>query len=134
MKKDGILNAQLSWMIARMGHTDRLVICDCGLPIPDEAEVADLALVRNIPLFLDTLRAVLGEMVVESAIVAAEMESASHPLFKQTESLLPGIALQKVPHERFKELTRSGGRIVFVRTGEATPYANIILVSGVNFG
>ncbi|HNY90717.1 MAG TPA: D-ribose pyranase [bacterium] len=133
MKKQGILNAQLSYLVARMGHTDRLVICDSGLPIPPEAEVVDLALTWNIPAFLDTLRTVLGELHIEGAVVAAEMEQVSNTLYKQTLQLLPGIPVEKVAHEQFKELTRAPGTIAFVRTGEATSYANIMLVSGVNF-
>jgi len=133
MKKQGILNAQLSYLVARMGHTDRLVICDSGLPIPPGAEVVDLALTWNIPAFLDTLRTVLGELHIEGAVVAAEMEQVSNTLYKQTLQLLPGIPVEKVAHEQFKELTRAPGTIAFVRTGEATSYANIMLVSGVNF-
>jgi len=133
MKKQGILNAQLSYLVARMGHTDRLVICDSGLPIPPEAEVVDLALTWNIPAFLDTLRTVLGELHIEGAVVAAEMEQVSNTLYKQTLQLLPGIPVEKVAHEQFKELTRAPATIAFVRTGEATSYANIMLVSGVNF-
>jgi D-ribose pyranase len=59
MKKSGILNAPLSGIIARMGHTDKLVICDSGLPIPKDAKVVDLALTKNIPRFLDVLKVVL---------------------------------------------------------------------------
>lgn len=133
MKKQGILNAQLSYLIARIGHTDRLVICDCGLPIPPEAEVVDLALTWNIPTFVDTLRTVLEELHVEGAIVAAEMEQVSNPLYQEVRRLLPDIPIEKTAHEQFKELTLAPQTIAFVRTGEATSYANIILVSGVNF-
>ncbi|MCF7905318.1 MAG: D-ribose pyranase, partial [Candidatus Marinimicrobia bacterium] len=37
MKKVGILHPELSKAIAIMGHTDRLVVCDAGLPIPVHA-------------------------------------------------------------------------------------------------
>jgi D-ribose pyranase len=55
MKKQGILNSKLASIIAMMGHTDKLVICDCGLPIPVGMQVVDLALTKNIPKFIDTL-------------------------------------------------------------------------------
>jgi D-ribose pyranase len=133
MKKDGILNAQLSRIIAGMGHTDKLVIGDCGLPIPVNSELVDLALSKNIPRFIDTLRIVLQELKVEDAVVAAELLDSGSSLFKEIESLLPGVNIRNVSHEEFKELTRSNTKIAFVRTGEATPYANIILFSGVTF-
>ncbi len=134
MKKIGTLNARLSGIIAAMGHTDRLVICDCGLPIPRDAEVVDLALRLQMPRFLDTLQVILQELEVEGAVVAEEMEAQSDGLYQQLESMLPGVRLEKVSHEAFKQLTAQQGNIAFVRTGEATPYANVMLISGVTFG
>jgi len=134
MKKQGILNSSLSRIIASMGHTDRLVICDSGLPIPRSAETVDLALTANIPRFIDTLRAVLGEACFESAVVAAEMEKQNPRVFAELKGLLGGIEVKAVPHEEFKRLSADGATsTAFVRTGEATPYANVILVSGVTF-
>ncbi|HNW59140.1 MAG TPA: D-ribose pyranase [bacterium] len=132
MKKQGILNAHLSYLIARMGHTDRLVICDCGLPLPKETEIVDLALTKNIPTFMDTLTVVLEELHIEGAIVAEEMEQISTPLYRQMLKVLPDVPLRKVTHAEFKAMCTDEG-ILFVRTGEATSYANIILISGVNF-
>ena len=133
MKKKGILNSKLSSIIAMMGHTDQLVICDCGLPIPGGRQVVDLALKKNIPKFIDTLKVILKELHIEGAIIAEEMEIRNHSLFQKVMKILPDVNIQKVSHEKFKEITRGGDNISFVRTGEASPYANIILVSGVNF-
>jgi D-ribose pyranase len=133
MKKTGTLNAKLSYVIASMGHTDKLVICDSGLPLDHDKEIVDLALSTNIPRFIDTLRVVLEELKVESAIIADEMEKVNPLIHKEIAALLPGVEIRKVPHERFKELTNGTGNVTFVRTGEATPYANIILISGVTF-
>jgi D-ribose pyranase len=133
MKKTAVLNSTLSRMIASMGHSDRLVVCDCGLPIPRSADTADLALTLNIPRFLETLGVILTELKVESAIVASEMESASPDLYREFRALMGEIPVIKVPHEEFKTITRNGGNIAFVRTGEATAFANVILVSGVTF-
>ena len=133
MKKNGILNAPLSKIIAQLGHTDRLVVCDCGLPIPLDSEVIDLALTKNIPRFIDTLKIILEEFAVEKAVIAEEITTKSKGLLKEIESLLKGVEIQKVSHEKFKDLTKKNGTIVFVRTGVATPYANIILIAGVTF-
>ena len=133
MKKQGILNSKLSSIIAMMGHTDRLVICDCGLPIPDSKEVVDLALTKNIPTFIDTLKVILNELHIEGAIIAEEMETDNNSLFQEAMEILPEVDIQKESHEQFKKITREAENISLVCTGEATPYANIILVSGVNF-
>lgn len=133
MKKKGILNSNLSRVVAAMGHTDKLVIGDCGLPIPRKAELIDLALTTNVPRFLETLEIVLEELVVEQAIIASEMETKNKQLYKKVKELLKGVKITKVSHEKFKQINNNGGNISFVRTGEATPYANVILISGVNF-
>lgn len=133
MKKSGILNANLSRLIASMGHGDKLVICDSGLPIPKSADVIDLALTKNVPKFLDTLKVVLKELQIEGAVVAKEMFVSGNGLSDKTLKLLNGTKLKKITHEEFKKETRVNGNITFVRTGEATPYANIILISGVTF-
>lgn len=131
MKKTGILNAELMGVIAAMGHTDRLVIADSGLPIPPAVLRIDLTLVAGIPSFVQTLQAVLAELQVEAAVVADEMRQRSPGLYQATRQLLGEIRLDHVPHETIKA-TLPHVRAV-VRTGEQTPYANIILQSGVTF-
>ena len=116
-----------------MGHTDKLIICDAGLPIPREALKIDLALINNVPRFEDTLKAVLGEMQVDKAIMAKEMESESKNLYDKISKLLSGICVEKISHENFKDYYNSTGNIVFLRTGEITSFANIILIAGVTF-
>jgi D-ribose pyranase len=133
MKRSGVLNSNLSRIIASMGHTDKLVVCDSGLPIPKNSDVIDLALTKNIPRFIDTLKVILEELKVEEAIVTNELVTGNSKFYKEINSLLNGTKIKKVNHEKFKEITRNGGNITFVRTGEATPYANIILISGVTF-
>lgn len=133
MKKNGILNGPLSKVVASLGHTDRLVICDSGLPIPRNSEVIDISLTKNIPRFIDTLKIILEELAVEEAIVSVEIEKKNKQVLNEINSLINGIKIKKVPHEKFKELTRQNETTIFVRTGEATPYANIILIAGVTF-
>jgi len=134
MKRKGILHPQLARIIASMGHTDRLVVCDSGLPIPRGAEVVNLALTKNIPRFLETVGALLEEMKVDRAIVASELLTQGNGMFDQLRALLPDVEICEVSHEQFKRLSAEGRTIAFVRTGEATPFANVILESGVTFG
>ena len=131
MKKQGILNPPLSRVIAELGHTDALVIADAGLPIPADVERIDLALTGGIPSFMDVLNAVLGEMQVERAVIAQEMPTKSPQLYSQIGTTVKNCPIGEVPHEEFKRLTAQARAIV--RTGEFTPYANIILYSGVVF-
>lgn len=131
MKKNGILNPDLIKLIAEMGHTEKLVICDSGLPIPVESCRIDLALTKNIPRFLDVLEAVLAEMHVEKAILASEMVDVSPALHQKTKELLGDIPIDYCTHEEFKKKTRKAKGIV--RSGEMAAYANIILISGVDF-
>ncbi|WKD58947.1 D-ribose pyranase [Corynebacterium caspium] len=130
MKKTGILNSQLSGLLAKLGHTDAFAIADCGLPIPPGVEVVDLALVFGTPAFVPVLDALLSEVVVENSVIATQ--SASSPAgqwFADRASQLGRV--HNVDHEYFKK--RIAECKFVVRTGEATPYANIILHSGVPF-
>lgn len=131
MKKTQLLHPALSERIASMGHKDRLVIADAGLPIPPGTTRIDLALTPGVPGFLKTLEVILSELQIEGAIIAEEMVQVSPDLFEELKILLPGIQMTQVSHEKFKELSASAHAVV--RTGEFTSYANIILISGVNF-
>jgi D-ribose pyranase len=131
MKKTGILNSDIAAVIARMGHTDCIVIGDCGLPIPDTVKRIDLAVKPGLPSYLDTLEAVLADMEVESAIIASEMTEQNAAIHDGTRLLLGDIPIKQVSHEELKKITLQAKAVI--RTGEATPYANIILQSGVFF-
>ncbi len=131
MKKIGILNKDISEIVASLGHKDTIVISDAGLPIPSEARRIDLALTKGIPPFIETLRVILLEMEVEEAIIAEEMKETSSFIYKEISHLLNNVPVRTVSHENFKELTHSAKAVI--RTGEFIPFANIILVSGVVF-
>lgn len=131
MKKSVLINSEISSVISKMGHTDMLTICDSGLPIPKNVERIDLALKHGIPTFLDTLDTVLEELKVEEVIIACEMEEVSTKLYKEIENRFKDIKITKIDHEEFKAMTKDS--MAIVRTGEFTPYANIILKSGVVF-
>ncbi len=131
MKKIGILNQGISEVVAGMGHGDQLVIGDCGLPIPQGIRRIDIALIPGVPGFLETLRAILQELEVESAVIANEMETVSPKIHEGVKELLGNVPIQRCSHEAFKKMNQKA--VAVIRTGECTPYANIILHSGVNF-
>ncbi len=129
MKKTGILNRHLAGALAELGHGDGVLVCDAGMPIPDGPRVVDLAFRAGVPAFAEVLDGLLAELVVEGATAAEEVRQAN----PQTSKLLHGHfpALDLVPHERLKELSVDARLIV--RTGEARPYANVLLHCGVFF-
>lgn len=129
MLRTGVLNAQLARVLAELGHTHTIVIGDCGLPRPDGVETVDLAVILGVPSFEDVLRAVVGELVVAGCVMAAEVQTANPAALALVRSLVGEPEF--VPHEDFKQASRSAR--AFIRTGEATPYANVILRCGVPF-
>jgi D-ribose pyranase len=131
MKKIGTLNQPLSAVLAGLGHLDQLVIADAGLPIPEGTARIDLALKAGVPSFWDALEVILEEIQVESAVIAEEMVSTRPQVYNKLLEMLPDIPIERVPHASFKNLTASARAVV--RTGEFTPYANVILKAGVVF-
>jgi D-ribose pyranase len=136
MKRTPLLNRHLSALVATLGHGDRIVVADAGLPVPEGVPVIDLALIAGLPRFADVLSALQTEVMVEATLWADE---APADLTLQIETLLDvwaedqgrAIARSRLPHEEFKRATATARAVI--RTGEVTPYANIILVSGVAF-
>ncbi|EMT39361.1 MULTISPECIES: D-ribose pyranase [Thermoanaerobacter] len=130
MKKTDLLNSEISEVVARLGHTDLLVIADSGLPIPDGVKRIDIALTKGIPSFKDTLNTVLTELGVEKAYIAKEMIDKNNDLYLYLLELF-GEKLIIISHEDLKAMSKNAKAII--RTGEYKPYANIILESGVEF-
>ncbi|WP_378082190.1 D-ribose pyranase [Aeromonas bestiarum] len=139
MKRGKLLNAPLSALVARMGHTDEITVCDAGLPIAAGPERIDLALMAGTPSLATVLTALLTDLVVEKVIMASEIKlispAAHQALVDQLEAHVATqgkpITIEYCLHEAFK--TRSRQSKAIVRSGEVTPYANIILCAGVAF-
>ena len=126
-----MLNKDISEVIAGMGHKDMLVIADAGLPIPSHVRRIDLAIRPGYPAFEEVAKAIAGELQVESIILAEETGTVSPHIQEALLNLFNKAFVQKVSHEDFKDLSHKA--VAVVRTGEFTPYANVILVSGVVF-
>ncbi|MBL1098053.1 D-ribose pyranase [Streptomyces coffeae] len=134
MKRAGVINRHLSAGLALLGHTDTVMVCDAGLPIPsgpDGPVVVDLAFVLGVPSFEQVLTRLLDELVVEGATAAYEVRDHNKVAAALLEGLFPDPALTLVPHQELKALT--GRARLVVRTGEARPYANVLLRCGVPF-
>ena len=133
MKKNGILNSEISRVLSYLGHTDCICIGDCGLPIPDETERIDLALSFGVPTFMQTLKVVAEDMKIEKIVLAEEIREQNPTVLAQIETLFAGqkVEVEFVSHVRLKEQTRDCKAVI--RTGETTPYANVILQAGCIF-
>ena len=133
MKKCGILNSDISRVLSYLGHTDCIAIGDCGLPIPDEVERIDLALKFGVPTFMETLATMAEDMKIEKIVLAQEIKTQNPKVLAEIEALFAGqnMEVQFVSHVELKALTHDCKAVI--RTGETTPYANIILQSGCIF-
>jgi D-ribose pyranase len=128
MRPDGLWHPALLRYVAAMGHGEEIVIADPGLPLPHTDRI-DLVWRRGEPPFLPVLEAVLAELVVERAYIAEE--TSDQDLLAGLNSTLGSIPTERITHEVLKE--RAHRATVAVRTGEATPYANVVLRCGVPF-
>jgi len=127
VKKGGILNADLNLELSKLGHTDMVLLADCGMPAPAGVPVVDLAFVHGVPRFEQVLDALLEEYVFERCVAATE--SLGTPAQQWMAGKFPNSSL--VSHEKLKAL--SANAKLFIRTGEATAYANAALFCGVPF-
>ena len=131
MKKGKLLNSKIVEVISKMGHTDEIVIADVGLPIPDHVSRIDLSVVEGLPSFLEVLDALLADYECEGYILASEISDNNTKIEKAIKTRLKDATLYYVSHEEFKK--RCNNAKAVIRTGECTPYANVILQSGVIF-
>lgn len=127
MKKGGILNVELMKELTALRHTDSIAILDAGLPIPNGCKIIDLALVKGIPSFLDTIRAVLDEIIVEKYLYFEPMSSYNPEMYQTLRNLMSKQAEAALPLAGFvEELKKSK---VVIRTAEFGSCCNIILYS-----
>jgi D-ribose pyranase len=129
MLKTGILNPQINSLLARVRHTNMLVIADRGFPSWPMIETVDIALIDDIPTVLQVLAAIRPNFDISHVYMAEEFRTENsrktQAQFAQTAS---GIPVSFEPHVEFKK--RVPQAIGLIRTGDTTQYANMILVSG----
>ena len=122
MTETGILNRDIAAELARMGHTDRLLIADAGLAIPDSTRVI-------VPTAVDVLKELLKHFSVEGIILSQATLDVSPSREREFKACFPPeLPCQVVGHPHFRdELTR---QVKFaIRTGDFTANSNIILIS-----
>ncbi|HAK45618.1 MAG TPA: D-ribose pyranase [Spirochaeta sp.] len=143
MKKKGILNSEILKLIASAGHGDLIIITDRGFPLPSAdsgVQIVDLGIAEGLPSFMDIVSLISTELEVEKIVHAGESLEKCPELIAGAKKLFgKDLPCSVISHTRLKAAAVSGrdeefGRIIgFIRTGEFTPYANIVLSCGVVF-
>ncbi len=129
MITSGILNPQILSLLARVRHTNALVISDRGFPFWPQIETVDLSLIDDVPTVLQVLAAIRANFVIGKAYMAEEFLANNTLQIREAyASALTGIEVSYESHEnRFKP--RVPLAIGLIRTGDTTQYANMVLVS-----
>jgi D-ribose pyranase len=129
MINHGILNPQILSLLARVRHTNALVISDRGFPFWPMIETLDISVVDDLPSVLQLIAAVRANHNFTQAYQAEEFLKNN---FKTTQQkfarALKGIPTTFEPHVEFKK--RVPHAIGLIRTGDTVQYANTILISG----
>ncbi|MBF7015923.1 D-ribose pyranase [Staphylococcus durrellii] len=134
MKKTEMLNSNVSKAIATIGHFDLLTINDAGMAIPNDDRRIDLAVTKELPLFIDVLKTVLAEMKIQKIYLAEEIKTQNAQQLKQIKALIEDdVEIEFIPHSTMKEYLSHPLNKGNIRTGEITPFSNIILESNVTF-
>ncbi len=129
MIKTGLLNPQILSLLARVRHTNALVIADRGFPFWPQIETVDISLVDNIPTVLQVLAAVRAVGRYNQAYLAREFQRNNSATTRAAFAKgLAGVPVKFEPHVEFKK--RVPGAIGLIRTGDTIQYANLILISG----
>jgi len=129
MLTQGILNPHILSLVARVRHTNALVIADWAFPSWPGLETVDLSLVSGVPTVLQVLNALLPTWNCDAAYMAQEFRQKNPPAtFDAYQTALRGVPITFEPHIDMKR--RVPGAIGLIRTGDATVYSNIVLVSG----
>lgn len=131
MKNSKILNKELINAIASIGHTDLMIVCDAGFPIPKDAWRIDLALIQDVPDLETVLTAITSEMIVENVSYASEMAENNLPLLEKVQQIFNTCNHETIPHQIILGEMAAKAKVI-VRTGAFDPWGNILLYGGVD--
>ena len=127
MKKKGIINPDLAYALADLGHMDSFVICDMGFPIPKDAKRIDLSVVAGMPEFLPVLKACLNEVAVQEMVLMEGVVSSNEYLHDQILHMVHNHEVGYLSFADFREKVKDAK--FFIRTGEKRPCSNIFMVT-----
>jgi D-ribose pyranase len=128
MLKTGILNPHVLSLLARVRHTNTLVIADRGFPYWPQIETVDLSLVDDVPTVLDVLRAIRANFQIGRVWMAEEFHRENSPETRaRFAAALEGLEVHFEPHVQLK--SRVPQAVGLIRTADTVQYANMILES-----
>ena len=128
MLQSALVHPDLSSLLCRVRHTNRLVIADVAFPFWPEIETVDLALTRGVPTVIQVLDVILPHFKAGHAWMAEEFPAHNHSdTILRFDEAFRGVPVTREPHLDFKK--RVPGAIGLVRTGDPTLYGNVILES-----
>ena len=123
-----LLNPHIASLVRRIGHTEMLLLADKGFPVPNLEMVVDVSVFPDVPTIPQVLVALRHEFDFDRMILAQEMREASPSRVKELERMHPDVPLEAMPHDEFKCVAACCKGCI--RTGDAAPYSNLILVCG----
>lgn len=126
-----MLNRDIATALTRLGHTDTVIIADCGLPIPESTPCIDVSLSVGDPKLTAVLEAVVNDMEIDGITLANEIKRNNQTVHGEIKETYKEIPINYISHEELKNRLKEAKAVI--RTGEATPYANVILQAGVIF-
>lgn len=128
MFKTGILNPHILSLLARVRHTNTLVIADRGFPFWPMIETVDISLVDDVPTVTQVLDAIRSNFIIGEIYMAQEFLAENTPeIQKIIAKATSGVPVTYEPHVEFKK--RVPQAVGLIRTGETIQYANMILES-----
>lgn len=127
MKKKGIINPELAYALADLGHMDSFVICDMGFPIPKGAKKIDLTLTAGMPEFMPVFKACLNEVAVQYIALMDGVKTANKDLDDDIKNMRHNQEIEYMSFDDFREKVKDAK--FFIRTGETRPCSNIYLIS-----
>ena len=124
-----ILNPHLLSLLARVRHTNSVVIADRGFPFWPQIETINLSVTDDLPTVLQVLAAIRADFHPAQAYMAIEfLDQNTVATRARFTAGLESVPVTHEPHVDFKK--RVPGAIGLIRTGDTIQYANLILISG----
>ena len=131
MIQQGILNPDILHLIARIRHTNTLVIADWAFPFWPEIETVDISLTQGVPTILQVLEILKPNFKIGRILQAEEFLSTNPEdkikAYNTSFEEIPDVVIERPSHADFKKIVPSA--IGLIRTGDTTAYGNIILES-----
>ncbi len=131
MIQQGILNPDILHLIARVRHTNTLVIADWAFPYWPEIETVDISLTHDVPTILQVLELLKPNFKIGRVLQAEEfLTTNSDEVINNYQSAfneIPDVVIERPAHIDLKKMVPSA--IGLIRTGDTTTYGNIILES-----